>query len=279
MLDTTQGGRAANQTVLPHQDKNPLPLVAGRIGKGTVPFSSDENRDSPAVVSSPILSRRNLLKRAGLGMLSLTVLGEVGCRSTQTAQVVKPGEQQMVGSHSAGNETYGPLVDEAVGKLLSRHQDAQAQPASLVKGAQPGQLRVCFVGVENKSIEEMGDFKDDLFQRIDSRILQSQVFQSVSRRYVEAGLQQSHLRPDDLMIPNNMRTFSATMEQMQQPFDFLLFATVTSGTTRSNADYQRNYLMTLELINVHNGQADKEFAELEKKYNVSTMAKIKGMFN
>ncbi len=36
--------------------------------------------------------------------------------------------------------------------------------------------------------------------------------------------------------------------------------------------------MTLELVNVHNGQADKESAELEKQYNVSTMAKLKGMF-
>lgn len=80
------------------------------------------------------------------------------------------------------------------------------------------------------------------------------------------------------MIPGNLRMFSATMEQMQQPFDFLLFATVTSGTTRSNKGYQRSYLMTLELVNVHNGQADKESAELDKQYNVSTMAKVLGMF-
>jgi hypothetical protein len=228
-------------------------------------------------VTKSTFSRRHLLKHTSFGLLGLAILGQPGCRSEQTAQMMKPGEQQLVGSHNAGNETYGPLVDESVGKLLARHQEPP--PASLVQGAHSGQLRVCFVGVENKSIEEMGDFKDDLFQRIDSRILQSQVFQSVSRRYVEAGLQQSHLRPDDLMIPNNMRSFTAAMEQMQQPFDFLLFATVTSGTTHANADYQRSYLLTLELVNIHNGQADKESAELDKKYNVSTMAKLKGMFN
>ena len=59
------------------------------------------------------------------------------------------------------------------------------------------------------------------------------------------------------------------MEQMGQPFDFLLYATLTSGTTRSNKDYQRNYLLTLEMVNVHNGQYDKESAELDKQYNVS----------
>jgi hypothetical protein len=224
------------------------------------------------------LDRRRFLRQVASGLLGLGVLGEVGCRSNQTAQVVKPGDKQMVGSHTAGNETYGPLVDQAVGRLLARHGPNGIQPASLVQGAQPGQPRICFVGVENKSIEELGDFKEDLFQRIDKRILESQVFQSISRKYVEAGLNQCHLRPDDLMVPNNMRLFTATMEQMQQPFEFLLFATVTSGTTRSNKDYQRSYTLTLELVNIHNGQADKDGAELEKRYNVSTMAKIKGMF-
>ncbi len=224
------------------------------------------------------LDRRQLLKRAGLSLLGLVLIGESGCRTQQTAQVLKPGDKEMVGSHAAGNETYTPLVDEAVGKLLGRHGPGGIQPASLVQGVQPGQLRICFVGVENRSAEEIGDFKENLFQRIDSRILQSQVFQSVSRKYVEAGLQQCRLRPDDLMVPNNMRMFTVTMEQMQQPFDFLLFATLTSGTTRANKDYERSYLLTLELVNVHNGQADKESAELDKRYNVSTMAKLKGMF-
>jgi hypothetical protein len=224
------------------------------------------------------LNRCRICRSVVIAILGFAILVQLGCRSNQTAQVMKPGDKQMVGSHQAGNETYGPLVDECVGKLLARHGPGSMEQASLVQGAQPGQLRVCFVGVENKSMEEMGDFKDDLFQRIDSRILQSQVFQSVSRRYVEAGLQQCRLRPDDLMVPSNLRTFTASMEQMQQPFDFLLFATVTSGTTRSNKDYQRNYLMTLELVNVHNGQADKESAELEKQYNVSALAKVKGMF-
>jgi hypothetical protein len=223
------------------------------------------------------LDRRRFLKKTTAGLLGLGLLAEAGCRSNQTAQVMKPGDKQMVGSHTAGNEAYSPLVDESVSRLLARHGGG-VQPASLVQGTQPGQLRVCFVGIKNDGIEEMGDFKEHLFQQIDSRILQSQVFQSVSRTYVEAGLRQCHLRADELMVPNNMRLFTETMEQMQQPFDFLLFATLTTGTTRSNKDYQRSYLLTLELVNIHNGQADKDSAEIDKKYNVSAMAKLKGMF-
>jgi hypothetical protein len=219
------------------------------------------------------MDRRQFLGGSATGLLTLGLLGQLGCRGRQTAQVLKPGEQDMVGSHAAGAETYKPLVDTAVANLLSRHQGG-VQQARFAEQA-PAPLRICFVGVENKSAEEIGDFKEQLYQQIDTRIVQSQVYQPVSRRFVEAGLRETRLRPDSLFVPRNMRAFAEAMEQMGQPFDFLLYATVTSGTTRSNKDYQRDYLLTLEMVNIHNGQADKESAEISKGYNVSVMAKLK----
>jgi hypothetical protein len=213
---------------------------------------------------------------ASLAVAIGLIILAAGCRSTQTAQVVKPGEKELVGSHAAGGETFGPLVDESVSKLLSRHGRGNQPPGLAQDVSQQTPLRICFVGVENRSIEEMGDFKDQIYQKIDSRILESQVFQSISQRYVASGLQQCGYRVDELMNPEKMRVFTQVMEQQNQPFDFMLYATITSGSTQSNKDYQRNYLLTLELLNVHNGQYDKESAEIEKKYNVSTMAKIKG---
>jgi hypothetical protein len=136
-------------------------------------------------------------------------------------------------------------------------------------------MRICFVAVENRSGEEMGDFKDQIYQQIDQRILQSQIYEPVSRRFVEAGLRQCRLRPDELLVPGNLRSFCQVMEQSGQPFDYVLYATLTSGTTRSNKDYQRSYLLTMEMINVRSGQYDKESAELTKQYNVSAMAKLK----
>jgi hypothetical protein len=200
-----------------------------------------------------------------------------GCRTQQTAQVVKPGEKEMVGSHEAGGETFGPLVEAAVGNLLARHSQ-RMQPVGFTENSPPAPLRICFVGVENQSAEEMGDFKQQIYQMIDSRILNSQIYQSVSQRYVAAGLHECGLRPDQLLIPDNMQRFTVALQQQGQPFDFMLYATITSGTTRDNKDYERKYLLTLEMVNVHNGQYDKESAEIEKKYNVSTMAKIKGWF-
>ena len=60
--------------------------------------------------------------------------------------------------------------------------------------------------------------------------------------------------------------FVGLMEQQGQPFDYLLFAKLTSGTTRENRDYQRDYDLTLELVNIHSGEQDKQSATLSKGY-------------
>jgi hypothetical protein len=223
------------------------------------------------------MDRRRFLGQAALGLAGLGLMVEAGCRGNQTAEVIKPGDPGMVGSHAAGGETYRPLVEAAVANLLSRHSGGVQQASLNQQGPPP--LRICFVAVENKSAEEMRDFKEQIYQQIDTRIVQSQVFQCISRRFVDQGLQQTGLRPDNLFMPENMRTFTAAMEQMGQPFEYLLYATLTSGTTQSNKDYQRDYLLTLEMVNVRTGQYDKESAQLSKGYNVSAGAKISHIFN
>ena len=54
-------------------------------------------------------------------------------------------------------------------------------------------------------------------------------------------------------------------------------ATITSGTTRDNKDYQRDYLLTLEMVHVRTGKYQKESAELSKGYNRSMLAKVKNL--
>jgi hypothetical protein len=198
-----------------------------------------------------------------------------GCRGHQYGHVMNDHQADMVGSHSAGAETYNPLVDEAVAKLLAR-QDPVFQSVSTGELPPPLELKsFCFVGIENKSAEELGDFRDQLYEQIDSQILSSQRFRPVSRRYVDAGLREARLRPDSLVIPENLRLFTAMLERQGQPFDYLLYATITSGTTQNNAEYQRDYLLTLELINVHTGQYDKESAKIRKGYHQSMMARLR----
>jgi hypothetical protein len=210
------------------------------------------------------MNRRHFLNRSLLNAFGLAAGVSTGCRGRQRAHVMKEGERDRVGSHAAGAETYGHLIDESVAKLLGRHSHA-IQTVGM-HDVPPQPLRICFIGVENKSAEEIGDFKDQIYQNIDTQIVQSRVFHPVNKRFVDAALDATRIRPDQLFLPQNSRMFSAYLEQEGQPFDFLLFATLTSGSTRDNNKMQRDYLLTLELVNIHTGDYDKESAMLRKSY-------------
>lgn len=211
------------------------------------------------------MNRRRFLGRLGAFVLGSAVAFEAGCRGHQYAHVLKDDQHDLVGTHCAGAETFKPLIDEAVGKLLARQ--GCPPPIQQTGGPVPGPKRICFVGLENRSAEELGDFKDQICQIIDNRIVESKAFQPISPRFVSVGLKDLRLRPEELFMPANQRKFLAVMEQHGQPFDYLLFANLTSGTTTSNKDYQRDYLLTLEMVNIQTGEPDKESATIRKGYH------------
>lgn len=220
------------------------------------------------------MDRRSFLQHCSSGAAASLLAALTGCRSSQHAHVLKSDDANMVGSHTAGAETWEPLIEQSVGQILGR-QSAIVQTSAGDQFAVP-MKRICFVGVENKSAEELGDFKEQIYQKIDTCISSSGAFDVIHRKFVEAGLRQCGLRPDDLFLPSNRRLFAAAMEQLEQPFDYLMYATVTSGTTKSNSkDYQRDYLLSLELIHMESGRADKESAELRKGYHKSRLGKAK----
>lgn len=219
------------------------------------------------------MNRRRFLESSAQTAV-IAVLGGLGCRGTQHAHVLNPGDRDMVGSHTAGAETWEPLIQQSVGQLLGRQHVVIVTSADATDPT--AKKRICFAGVENKSAEEIGDFREQIYEKIDTCINESQEFEVITRKFVEAGLRQCGLRPDDLFVPGNLRLFTATMEQLQQPFDYILYAKITSGTTKSNGkDYQRDYLLTLELITLATGKADKESAELRKGYHKHKIGKLK----
>lgn len=217
------------------------------------------------------MDRRAFVQGSVAGSLAAVASMLTGCRGRQVAHVVDDSQSDMVGSHAAGAETYNRLVAESVARLLSS-QD-QAFDLEFTGYGNEGPRRICFVGIENKSEEEMGGFKEQLYQEIDTSISTSGNFRPISRRYVEQGLQQCHLRPEQLLTPDGQRAFVAAMEQVGQPFDYLLYATLTSGTTINNKDKQRDYLLTLELVNIHDGTYAKDSAKVRKGYHRSYLGK------
>ena len=212
------------------------------------------------------MDRRQFLTHSSITLATTTLITSgIGCRGMQRAKVLSATDQDKVGSHEAGAETWKPLINEAVGRMMGR-QIQEIQQASLA-GMPTGRKRICFVGVENKSSEEIGDFKEQIYEHIDTQLSQSELYGPISRRYVEAGLRDSRLRPDDLFIPSNQQLFITVMQKMNQPFDYLLFAKITSGTTRDNKSYQRDYLLTLDLVDINTGEYTKESATLRKAYS------------
>lgn len=208
------------------------------------------------------MNRRQFVGRTSLALLGGAGLSLAGCRNGPQAQVMTT-QKDMVGTTKAGTETFGPLVEGAVGNLLMR-QGHGIQQAGVNAPGTP--KRICFVGVENKMGEELGDFKEQLVQIIDTKINQSGIFLPISQKFVGVGLREAHLRPDEVMIPAKRRQFLSIMEQQGQPFDYLLFATLTSGTTQANGEFQRDYLLTLEMVDIQTGTSDKESASLRKGY-------------
>jgi hypothetical protein len=160
-------------------------------------------------------------------------------------------ELDKVGSNRAGAEVYNPMVRSVTGKLLAKAAMEPIQQVVYNTGPHTPMPRrkVCFIGLENASMEELGDFKEHIKTAILEEISSSNQFEIVSDRAVTAGLRALSLRSDDLFMKENMRMFTAAMGQGGTPVDYLLFAKITSGTTEDNRDMQRDYKLTLELVN------------------------------
>ena len=225
-------------------------------------------------------------------VFALTCSSILGCAS-QYGHILAKQDKDLVGSHAAGAATWNPLVDEAVAKLLGQCPPAiksvAFQNASTPVNSAPfstsalnpenhsalanGPATVCFIGIENKSAEELGDFKDQLYERIDTQINTADTFQAISRRMIDAALLETRLRPDSLFLPDHRQAFAASLGRQGAPVDYLLYATVTTGTTDRNKSSQRDYEVTLEMINMHTGEFLKESARIRKGYSKNRTGK------
>src|SRR6056297_2520973 len=210
----------------------------------------------------------------------LVVFGLIcaGCAGRQYGHLLAESDKNMVGSHAAGAATWTPLVDEAVAKILSRcppaiqtvefdHVSHVVNDAAVGSALATGPATVCFIGIENKSAEELADFKDQIYEQIDTQINSAETFRGISRRLVDAALIETRLRPDSLFLPQNRELFAAALGRHGTPVDYLMYATITTGTTQRNKSSQRDYVLTLEMVNLHSGEFLKESATIRKGYS------------
>ena len=191
------------------------------------------------------MDRRQFIRTGALGLLGLGTCTQLGCRSNQTAEVVKPGDKHDGRQRHGGRRDLG-----SAGRRGGFEPPGPALRRGPAGGVHAGRSRPTLRCGSASSAWRTRASKIWAIsaKRSTSRSTSGSstpgTFQSVSKRYVDAGLQAANLRPDEVFIPQNMRILTERMEQMQQPFDFVLIAKVTSGTTRSNANYEREYLLT-----------------------------------
>ena len=193
--------------------------------------------------------------QAFLATLSLLVLC-TACGGP-TGRVKSDDESDLTGSTRAGAETFNRLIQESVDNLLQK--PSAQRPAE-------DRLKIAFLGVENNGIEELLDWRDTLRQRIDEAVNRSGRYRNISDRFVKAALNETGLRPDDLHLPEKRRRFVQVLEANGNPVDFLLYASMNTGTTTAGRETQRDYLLTLELVDVENGESEKVNADVRKEY-------------
>ena len=166
-------------------------------------------------------------------------------------------EQDVVGARRAGAATYDRLIEGAVQKLLGLHQ------ASLNR---VGKMKIAFLGIDSRGVEELGDWRDQIYELIDTSVNRSNVYRTVSDRFVKEALREARVTRDQLFLPKYRRAFLQALEAQKMPVDCLLFAKITTGSTRGEGVHQRNYMLTLEMVDVKTGWNDKVSQRIRKEY-------------
>lgn len=171
-----------------------------------------------------------------------------------TGRVKGEEEGTLVGAKTAGADVYNQLIDETVRKLLDQSKSSKKQV-------------ICFVDLENKGAEELAENKAAIYEQIDTIIVESGVYSNVSRRYVEAALRETGLRPDDIFLGKGRETFMSVLGRQGVTPDFLLWGTVTNLSTAGSGIREREYLLTMELVNAHTGLTEaKKSSKMRKEY-------------
>ncbi|MBI4879556.1 MAG: hypothetical protein HY812_07850 [Planctomycetes bacterium] len=155
-----------------------------------------------------------------------------------------------------------PVFDQltlVTNKLLANHRTAtRAQ----------GKMNVAFVGVENRSAEEIRDIREALYEVIDTILVNDQTYVPVNRRFVEEAMRATGQRPESLFLQSGREEFMAAVSREGVAPDYLLFAVVTTMTSTGVDEDQRNYQLTLELVDANSGvTVAKETDRVRKGFN------------
>lgn len=223
-------------------------------------------------------NRREFILHSAMLLGAFGLVPMLGCRGISKGRVKSAGEKDRVGGTALGAEGTGTLIHGSVCNLLGQVESQPIQQATYNSGQYPVR-RICFVGLENRGAEEMTDTKLYVEEQLRTHIGSYPGFDVVNSWALESGLRECRLQPQELFEPRKMAQFSQVMGQQGQVVDYLLRATLTTQTTEQHIDSQRDYLLTLELVDVNSlSTVARAQQKISKDYNRSAKSKFTGFF-
>ena len=196
---------------------------------------------------NPVDHKSPLARLTSLCLLASLVL--VGCKSTPsgpTGRVMDVSEGDLTGDTKAGASLYKPQVESLVQSMLA---------SRLASESGLERARLCVLRIENDGMEELGDWGEQLFSLIRTSIDTSNQFNNLSTRVMDRALQEGNMVQDDLLLPKYQRKFSEILEASGQPIQYLVYPRLSTGTTTSGGQTQREYHMELELVALASGES------------------------
>jgi len=198
------------------------------------------------------------MTRKGVLILLVLAMGAIACNSRPKGRIKEGEEGDLVGARTAGSATYNRLIADATRKLLE---------SVAAKLPDTGMRQIAFVGVENRGAEDLGDIREATNQQIETVIFQAKRFDLVSQRYVNHAFMTAGLRPEDLFLASGRDEFVGILREQGQDPDYLLWAIYTTLSTGGEHERQRDYLLSLEMVDAETGRlVEKETAKVRKAY-------------
>jgi hypothetical protein len=200
--------------------------------------------------------------RIGSVTLALALLASVaaaGCAGP-SARIKDSDEGDLVDTRKGGTETYKALVNKATTQLLEEHR--------LVLGGSAEKPMVAFVGIENRSSEELGEFRKAMTNEIETAMVASRLYAMLSGRAIEAAKREANVRDAaDLTVARPRQAFLAVLNKDGAPPQYFLFGEVTSMSSSGNSARERTYQLTLQMMDASTGVIQtQKMVELRKEY-------------
>ena len=182
-----------------------------------------------------------------------------GCTGP-SARVKSGDEGDLVDVRKGGTETYKELIRKGVSQLLEEHR--------LTLGNSAEKVMIAFVGVENRSSEELGEFRASMNNEITTALVNSRLYSMLSMRAVDAAKRESNIRSvDDLTVARPRAAFLAVLNKDGQAPQYLLFGEVSTMTSSGNSAKERTYQLTLQMMDSSNGVIQtQKMVEMRKEY-------------